>query len=189
MDDDPNGSSRDLSLNLKAPKLPKLASNKTKKKDYDIDFVGTGTKTSLHNILQRRNVEPIKKFDAQLSARGLKHRSSEYFEKDVNSTTNFIQNQLRLGMRDTQAGLVSSEALLNVYFQRALGYERLGSIDKAIADYTTCIRLDKEYAPAYHNRASLLDNKGNIEGAAKDLLKAVTLDPANIIYRTNRSII
>ena len=31
--------------------------------EYDIDFVGTGTEIYLHNIMQRRNVEPIKKVE------------------------------------------------------------------------------------------------------------------------------
>ena len=32
-------------------------------KKFDIDFVGTGTDIHLHNIMQRRNVEPMKRME------------------------------------------------------------------------------------------------------------------------------
>lgn len=179
-------SKRDLGVRL-APAhdvLPEIA-----KKKYDIDFIGTGTSINIHNILQRRNVEPIKRVEGQLSARGLKHRTSEYFERDVVASTNFIHNQLRLGARDSKDGVVSGQQLLNVYFQRALGHERLGNLDKAYQDYTTVIKMKDDYAPAYFNRSSLLDTKGDLDGASRDLLKAVTLDPNNITYRTNRAVL
>ena len=75
---------------------------------------------------------------AQLSARGLKHRTSDYFEKDLVASTTYINNQLRLGARDHKSGQMSSGQLLNTFFQRGLSYERLGNVDKAIADYTQC---------------------------------------------------
>jgi len=159
------------------------------KKKYDIDFIGTGTAINIHNILQRRSVEPVRRAEAQLSARGLKHRTSEYFERDVVASTNFIHNQLRLGARDSKDGMVSGQQLLNVYFQRALGHERLGNTEKALQDYSTVIKMRSDYAPAYFNRSSLLDSRGDLDGAARDLLKAVTLDPNNITYRTNRAVL
>lgn len=175
--------------NVELPEINLSNISTANKKKYEIDFIGTGTCISVHNILQKRCVEPIKRTEAQLSARGLKHRSLEFFERDVISSTNYIHNQLRLGTRDTKANQLGGIQLLNVYFQRALGNERLGNVDKALQDYTTCIHMNDNYAPAYFNRSALLDAKGDIDGAAKDLLKAVTLDPGNLTYRTNRAII
>ena len=58
---------------MSIPNLPVAKSMKSpiakllpEEKEYDIDFVGTGTDIHLHNIMQRRNVEPVKRVEGNL---------------------------------------------------------------------------------------------------------------------------
>lgn len=156
----------------------------------EIDFVGNGSfQVSQMNLLQKRSVEPFKDTSAKLSARGLHHRSSDQFVKEAQNASNIILGELRNGKRLGGKSNKPAAYLFTPYFQRALAYERLNDVDRAIADYTMCINIESKFAPAYFNRGGLYRMKGRMEEAIADLDMAVNLDPANGTYRTNRSLL
>lgn len=149
---------------------------------------GTGTfQVSQFNVLQRRSLEPIRNSDAQLSARGKYHRPIESFKKDVQNSTAIISNVTRKGKRLGQHGL--NATLLMPYFQRALSFERLNQVDRAITDYTTCVTIDPTYAPAFFNRAGLHSANKNYDLAMADLDAAIKIDPSNMVFHENRALV
>ena len=167
--------------------LPTLG--KLEKPPHAIDFVGTGTyQVGQLDILQIRSVELNRTVESNLSARGLHHRSLDFFTKGVKSSTTEIQRTVLQGVRDPKSK-GSNHHLKSEYFQRALGFERLGQIDKAIEDYSRCISMDNKCAPAYFNRGGLLNTQGKLDQAIADISKAVAIQPANKTYLTNRSLL
>jgi CRP-like cAMP-binding protein len=52
-----------------------------------------------------------------------------------------------------------------------------------------CLKIDPKFAPAYFNRSGLYKTKGNIEAALADINQAIMIEPANVAFRTNRSIL
>lgn len=86
-------------------------------------------------------------------------------------------------------GKQESPQLFGAYFQRALGNERLGHIDRAIEDYNTCVRIDSTASAAYFNRSSLYYASERYEEALQDLDKAISLNPSNREYRLNRALV
>jgi CRP-like cAMP-binding protein len=177
-----------------AAENPADKSSKKKKKAndlkvYEIDYVGTGTfQVSQLNLLNVRSVEPLKSVDAMLSARGLHHRSKEVFLKDVHSATHIINGMMR-GEKVTAAKYKPSPQLFQPHFQRALAFERLKKLDKAIDDYTTCLRIDPKSSAAYFNRSGLYKLKKNYAQAIADMNQAIALEPANVHYRSARSVL
>lgn len=153
-------------------------------------------------LLQRRSIEPIKSDAAALSSRGnrsfatslahnnslisgLYHRNVEVFEHDIHNTTAIIETTNNSRRREGKATSRPPQQLFFTHFQRALAYERLHEIDKAISDYTLCIATDPKYAPAYFNRSGLYHSKGKKEEAMNDIKIAIKLDPTNEAYRSN----
>lgn len=168
---------------VKSKKSPK------KKKLFEIDYVGTGTfQVSQQNLLHQRSIEPFKNSDAVLSARGLHHRSRDVFVKEVQNASSLIGSLMRRE-KVSSAKYKPSPQLLTPHFQRALGYERLKQIDKAIEDYTVCLRIDERCGPAYFNRSGLYKVKGDFTAAIADLNQAITIEPANVEYREQRSLL
>jgi tetratricopeptide (TPR) repeat protein len=171
-------------------KLPSLQRLPLEKVPHAIDFIGTGTfQVSQLDVLQKRSIELIKTTESNLSARGLHHRSKDYFTKDVRASTAVIQQALLQGVRDPKNNSKSSVYLKSQYFQRALGFERLGEIDRAIEDYGRCIVIDPQCAVAYFNRGGLYYSQGKLELATLDYDKAIELEPSKQIYHTNRALI
>jgi CRP-like cAMP-binding protein len=84
---------------------------------------------------------------------------------------------------------VNSPQIFSTYFQRAIGYERLGKIDKALKDYSACIAIDNNSALAYFNRSGLYSYLGKQSEALADLNSAITIDPTNATYRSNRALL
>ena len=54
------------------------------------------------------------------------------------------------------------------YINRGIAYYDRGELDRALADYTSAIRLDSKNAEALSNRADLKLRKGDIESAITD---------------------
>ena len=159
-------------------------------KPFDIDFVGTGTfQLSQFDLLQKRTVELKKSTEARLSARGLHHRTRNHFNREVKDYSAIIQQTLRQGARNSKADNKSLPYMMSSHFNRGISYERLGQIDKAIQDFTQCIKMDVNCAPAYFNRSGLYYSQGKLDAAVADLDTAIRLDPANAMYRSNRSLI
>ena len=166
------------------PKLKKL-----EKAPHAIDFVGTGTyQVGQLDILQLRSVELNRSVESNLSARGLHHRSLDFFSKGIKATTSEIQRTVLQGVRDPKSKN-SNHYLKNEYFNRALGFERLGQIDKAIEDYSRCLSMDNRCAAAFFNRGGLLNTQGKLDQAIGDLTKALAIQPTNKTYLTNRALL
>eukprot|EP01031_Cornospumella_fuschlensis_P035724 gene35724-43328_t len=156
---------------------------------HEIDYVGTGTfQVSQMNLLNKRSAEPIKSSDALLSARGLHHRSRDVFVKDIQMTSGLISGLKRREKMSNIKSVISAQLVMPC-FQRALAYERLNKIDGAIDDYSTVIRINPKYAPAYFNRGGLYKLKKDYAKAIDDLNMAVNLDPGNVDYRASRSLL
>src|SRR5579864_8294885 len=65
------------------------------------------------------------------------------------------------------------------YYNRA--YERPDSdLDGQIADYTEAIRLDPDYADAYHERGAVRYMQDDFDGAIQDQTEALRLKPDNV---------
>ena len=63
------------------------------------------------------------------------------------------------------------------YINRGIAYYDRGELDRALADYTSAIRLDPKNAEALNNRADLKLRKGDIESAIEDYSTAIELSP------------
>jgi tetratricopeptide (TPR) repeat protein len=176
-------------VSAKSPTVKKSRPPKAEKKLFEIDYVGTGTfQVSQQNLLHQRSIEPFKNSDAILSARGLHHRSKDVFVKEVQNASSLISSLMRRE-KVSSSKYKPSAQLLTPYFQRALAYERLRQIDKAIEDYTLCLRIDDRCASAYFNRSGLYKVKGDIQAAIADMNKAISIEPANTAYREQRSLL
>ena len=161
---------------------------------FEIDYLGNGSfQVTQLNLLMKRSIEPTQNSDAQLSARGLHHRSRTQFERDIKSTTNIIMLSSLHGAAQNDAAEGQSTQpefhLYPQYFQRALAYERVGQIDLAISDYNTVLSIYTDYAPAYFNRAGLYNAQGHTELALAGINTAISLDPSNLIFRENKSLL
>jgi tetratricopeptide (TPR) repeat protein len=69
-----------------------------------------------------------------------------------------------------------------MYFMRAVCYECLNEIDRAIADYTEVIRRDSEHIPAVEKRAKAYFKKNDKSNTFADLDRLVELVPAQAEY-------
>ena len=63
------------------------------------------------------------------------------------------------------------------YINRGIAYYDRGELDRALADYTSAIRLDPKNAEALSNRADLKLRKGDIEFAIEDYSAAIEINP------------
>jgi tetratricopeptide (TPR) repeat protein len=71
------------------------------------------------------------------------------------------------------------------YHNRALAYESIGDLDKAISDEGEAIRLEPQ-APYYSGRGDLWHYKGEYDIAISDYNEAIRYDPKTGIYYSNR---
>lgn len=60
-----------------------------------------------------------------------------------------------------------------VYFYRGAAYSSLGQQQKAIADYTTAIKLEPNYAEAYYHRGRAYYYSDDLERCIADLTRAI----------------
>jgi len=200
-DDDNNNNNNDI-ISINDEKkvldfiLPYIEEKKKKKEEkddnkyiprlFDVDFVGNDSyQVTQQNLLQRRSVELVKTNDSKLSARGLYHRPKEYFQRDYQNASSNIKNHLK---NSRKSGSDTGSNLFYQYFQRGVANERLNSLDRAIIDYSTCIKINPKSSASYYNRAGIYYSKGDINEALKDIDMAVKLDPGNLNYRNNRSL-
>lgn len=158
-------------------------------RSYEIDHVGNGSfQISQLNLLAKRSLEPVRSMDAQLSARGLHHRSREVFLRDAANATNIIKGMMR-GEKARAGHYKPSAQLFQPHFTRALANERLERIDEAIADYTMCLKINANAAVCYFNRAGLFRLKKSFARAVEDMHAAVRLEPTNMDFRSYRATI
>lgn len=59
---------------------------------------------------------------------------------------------------------------------RGISFDKLGDFQKAVADFTTVIKLDPNNVNAYFNRGSAFDSLGQYDRAVSDYTQALDLD-------------
>ena len=62
-----------------------------------------------------------------------------------------------------------------IYNNRANIYRERGDLDRAIADYSTAIRLDPLYTAAFTNRGQAYQEKGQLDKAREDYQAALSV--------------
>lgn len=87
-------------------------------------------------------------------------------------------NNVVLNMKEVEnlsQELRSHSDSADFFYQRAMGYEKLGNITGAIEDYTEAIKRDGNMAKAYHKRGVLYLDSNMKQKAVDDLRKAALL--------------
>jgi len=74
---------------------------------------------------------------------------------------------------------------IKALFARAGAYDRIGMIDRAIADYDTVLRLDPTQADVFNTRGELWRRKGDRPRALADFAAAIKLNPQHEAARAN----
>ncbi|MEE8578879.1 MAG: tetratricopeptide repeat protein, partial [Hyphomicrobium sp.] len=64
-------------------------------------------------------------------------------------------------------------------------YGRKGAFDRAIADYTKAIALDRKYTLAYTIRALAYESNGEVERAIADFSKVLEIDSSDENAKNN----
>ena len=73
----------------------------------------------------------------------------------------------------------------NFFFNRALVYDGLGELNKAIEDYTSSIKRSKNAFRSLYNRGNTYRSLGKMEESIADLNQAVEIDPKNAAGHNN----
>jgi len=68
------------------------------------------------------------------------------------------------------------------FIYRGISYHEQGRDTLAIQDYTSAIKLNRDYAVAYNNRGIAYKSQGKLDLAIQDYTKAIRLDPSSIKY-------
>lgn len=76
-----------------------------------------------------------------------------------------------------------------VFFNRALAYEKLEKYDNALKDYSDALNIDKKFIDAYFNRASLYQQLRQTDKAIKDYGRVIKLNPKDDIAYYNRGLL
>ena len=94
------------------------------------------------------------------------------------ATAQAIQETLVV-QQETATAQATQETLssASAYVDRGNSYREQEKYDEAIADYTTAIEIDPDYAWAYNNRGVAYDNQGKYDLAIADYTTAIELDP------------
>jgi hypothetical protein len=64
-----------------------------------------------------------------------------------------------------------------IRYNRAIAYQRLGDLDKAIADYSRTIQINPKHVKAHTNRGNIYAQLGNYRQAISDYDAAIEADP------------
>ena len=73
-------------------------------------------------------------------------------------------------------------------YLRGLAYEKLDVFEKALTDYTDCLRLDGDRTDALNNKAVVLAKLKRFEEAAAEFTRLVNLDPQDPLAYRNRGL-
>ena len=97
--------------------------SRNSQKNHEIDYVGIGTfNQTQSNLFLDRSKDLLPSHASQLSARGLLHRTSDNFEREVRLETLNISNLTMLHSKtEVGKGIVFPHV-----FHRAIAFERLG---------------------------------------------------------------
>jgi tetratricopeptide (TPR) repeat protein len=75
------------------------------------------------------------------------------------------------------SGRFSGEELATIYGNRAIELRERGDFDKAIADYSEALRINRDLTGAYTGRGLAYEGKAEVERAKADYRRALTLRP------------
>jgi tetratricopeptide (TPR) repeat protein len=73
------------------------------------------------------------------------------------------------------SGRFNGEELATIYGNRAIELRQRGEYDKAIADYSEALRINRDLTDAYTGRGLAYEGKAEVERAKADYRKALTL--------------
>ena len=110
------------------------------------------------------------------------HKVTQQEKKKTSSKQLSFTQKLQKLILTTLKYIYFKQALFN----RGFAYDKLGSFDLAIKDYTKSIEIDSSNAYAYYNRAISYDKKGEIEKTIEDFSKAIKLIPTKADFYLNR---
>ncbi len=86
------------------------------------------------------------------------------------------------------SALTLNPGLVDAKFSRGMSYMQLGSDDKAIGDWQTCIKDSASYEKAYTEIISYYFNKGDYKNCKPYLDKAKVLNPKESKYHYNEGV-
>ncbi|HIK38742.1 MAG: tetratricopeptide repeat protein [Geminocystis sp.] len=129
--------------------------------EYKADF-GNSLEKFQHSLQQM--LTTVK----QDMAQEIKRLDLQY--QELNNVVSNIKEIENLSQR-----LHSHSNSAEFFYQRAVGYEKLGNYAGAIEDYTEAIKRDSNMAKAYHRRGVLYLEQGMKQKAVDDLRRAALL--------------
>lgn len=98
-----------------------------------------------------------------------------------NGIYDFQRGELECALENINKSLELKNDWEIPYFYRAVVHQALENFDEAMLDYTKALQLNPKMTDAYYNRAKIILSRKDIEnpdieGAVKDLEKALELD-------------
>jgi lipoprotein NlpI len=93
---------------------------------------------------------------------------------------------IRLLSEAIATGKLNDDQRATAYNNRGMAYAATDQTDKAIADYSTAIKIAPVYGPAYLNRGNLLTKQHNPDAAIRDFTVALTLSPTYALAFNSR---
>lgn len=84
-----------------------------------------------------------------------------------------------------ESGTYSKQITAASYVLRGLAYSQKQQFDRAVADYTSAIKLNPKSAEAYNNRGAAFLKLNRFDLAEKDIRKALALDPGYALAKQN----
>src|SRR5262249_49079036 len=85
-----------------------------------------------------------------------------------------------------QSGKLRGEGLAIVFYGRGFEYQKQENLDRAIADYSEAIRLDREKAGAFFNRGVIYAQREDYVHAIADYSEAIRINPHDPIALMKR---
>jgi tetratricopeptide (TPR) repeat protein len=79
--------------------------------------------------------------------------------------------------KEQKAGTYNDRESADDYNKSGIAYFNKDDYDRAIADYTSALRIDPNYAKAYFNRGNAYGMKGDYDRAIADFTSALRIDP------------
>jgi len=94
---------------------------------------------------------------------------------------------IEIASRMPENPLHVNSILARVYYNRAYIYQKVGSFERAMADYNRSLKINSANPRAYNNRAAIYAMKNEYDQAISDLSQAIQNDPHFILAYSNRA--